>query len=93
MAHSNLIDRNTVALEAIKERRGPIYHKSRLRKGRSERTKAGVRDNDEECQRRRAIRRLHEELSKYYPLQAGKVLWTARALVSEGKHENDHSMS
>ena len=94
MAHFKLIDWNAVALGAIREWRKPIYTKPLLRKaGKTERTAAGEKNADEGHERRRMLRQLHGELSRYFLLQGKKKSWSTTTLVSKGEREDDHSKS
>ena len=85
MAHFNLIDRNSAALEAIKNRRGPVCHESQLKRGRRGRTKVGVKANDQEYRRRMEMHGVLKDLSRYYPLPERKKWWSTNTLVVEGK--------
>ena len=87
---SDLIDWIVVALEVVGGRRGPIYPEPRLLSGRGERTAAGRRGPDAEYERRKEIRRLNEELSRYYSLGEDGEVWTAPTLLMKGRHENNH---
>ena len=52
----------------------------------------GNRGADVEYKRRILIRKINEELSRYYPLPGkNKTLWTAGRLMSEGRHKSGRS--
>ena len=94
MVPFKLIDWNAVALEAIREWRTPVYDTPRLRKaGKTDRTAAGEKNADEGHERRRMLRQLHGELSRYYLLEGKKKTWSTTTLVSKGERENGHSKS
>ena len=93
MAHFDLMDRNAAALEVIENRREPIYDEPHLLKGRVKRTAAGTKESDTECERRKRVRRVNEELSRYYGLEDDDDTWMATDLLERGRHENNHSTS
>ena len=81
-----------MALEAISKSRLPIYPDHRLLVRKGERTMEGNRGADVEYKRRNLIRKINEELSRYYPLPGkNKKLWTAGRLMNEGRHKSDRS--
>ena len=81
-----------MALEAISKNRLPIYPDHRLLVRKGERTMEGNRGADVEYKRRILIRKINEELSRYYPLPGkNKTLWTAGRLMSEGRHKSGRS--
>lgn len=91
MTHFDLIDRSAVALKVIENRREPIYPEQRLVRGRGRRTAEGRRGPDMEHFRRQEIRRLIEELSRYYRLEDDEETWMAPALLRNGRHWSDNS--
>jgi hypothetical protein len=81
-----------VALEVISGIRKPIYPYHQLLVRKAERTRNGNRGADAEYKRRYFVRKINEELSRYYPLpEKEKKPWTAGRLMSEGRHESDRS--
>jgi len=89
--HLYLIDRNAVALEAVKMTRVQIYSEHRLSKGNGTRTTQGNKASDAEKRRREVTRDKIEELSKYYPLAENQASWRCPALLSKSKHDHNHS--
>ena len=87
------MERNAAALEVIKNRREPIYNEPHLLKGRVKRTAAGTKESDTECDRRKRVRRVNEELSRYYELEDDDDTWMATDLLERGRHESNHSTS
>ena len=69
MAHFDLMDRNAAALKVVKSRRESIYDEPYHLKGRMKRTVAGKKESNTERERRKRIRGLNEELSRYYELE------------------------
>ena len=69
MAHFDLMDRNAAALKVVKSRRESIYDEPYHLKGRKKRTVAGKKESNTERERRKRIRGLNEELSRYYELE------------------------
>jgi len=87
-----LTNYNAVALEAIRGTQKPVYPEPRLRKGRGIRTAVGKTGPDREHRRRKGTRELNGDLSKYFLLAEGKLLWESTELLLKGKHESDHSI-
>lgn len=89
------IGRSSVALDAVKTIRVPMYPEHRLfeAKTRVERTVAGKKRADAEHRRREGARELNEELSQHYLLDVDREVWTAPGLLLEGKREPDRSTS
>jgi len=86
MAHLDLIDWNAAALRVVEQTRAPVYAGPRLKGGPSTRSTQGKRASDAEHRRRRGIRGLNEELSRYYQLGVNQSLWGCPELLSRGKH-------
>ena len=84
MAH--LIDWNAAALRVVEQTRTPVYARPQLQKGTGTRSTQGKRASDAEHRRRRAIRGLNEELSRYYQLGVNQSIWECPELLSRGKH-------
>ena len=87
------MDRNAAALKVIESRREPVYDKPHLLKGRVKRTGAGNKESDTECDRRKRVRKLNEQLSRYYKLEDDDNTWMTRELLEKGRHESNHSTS
>jgi hypothetical protein len=85
-ANLGLIDCNAVALGIVSTSKLPACQAPRLAAAYRRRTAAGERGPDSEYQRRRRIRRLNEQLSRYYVLPEGDVEWTCPGLLSRGEH-------
>jgi len=75
VTHFDLIDWNAVALGVVQTLRVPMYSEPRLIKGTGRRTGEGRKAPDVEHKRRKGIRGLNEELSKYYQLAANQTAW------------------
>jgi len=86
MAHFDLIDGNSVALEVVGSTRIPVYAAPRLKKGDGTRTTQGKRAPDAEHRRRMSTRQLNEELSRYYQLGVSQSTWDCPGLLTKGKH-------
>ena len=86
MAHFDLIDWNAAALRVVEQTRTPVYARPQLQKGTGTRSTQGKRASDAEHRRRRAIRGLNEELSRYYQLGVNQSIWECPELLSRGKH-------
>ena len=65
MAHLNLVDENAAALKVIKTLWTPVYTAPRLTKGVGMRATQGKKAPDAEHRRRKKVRELNEELSRY----------------------------
>jgi len=73
-----------------------VYDVPRLKKGTGTRSTQGKRASgaehrrkkalDAESRRRREIRRLNAELSRYYRLGVNRLVWECPELLSRGKH-------
>ena len=85
MEHFDLTDWNPVALEVIQMMWIPVYDTSRLTTGTGMRAGPSKKAHTER-RRRQGIRRLSEELSRYYPLPANQSAWGCPELLSKGKH-------
>ena len=68
----------------------PVYREHRLQKGKSKRTKKGLKSADDEYERRNVERGLYRELSQYYELGWKQEAWTRPPLLLKGKHKHDH---
>lgn len=88
-----LIDWNVVALDYVETIREPVYDAPRLARGAGTRTTEGKDAPDAEDRRRREIRTLNEELSRYYRLATNQRAWGCPGLLSKGKHGHSHSAS
>jgi len=96
MAHFDLIDWNAVAVRVVERTRAPVYPLPRLKKGTGTRSTQGERASggehrrkralDAENRRRKEIRRLNEQLSRYYELGVNRLVWECPELLSRGKH-------
>ena len=86
MAHFDLIDGNSVALEVVESTRIPVYATHRLTKGAGTRTTQGKKAPDAEHRRRMSTRELNEELSRYYQLGVSQSTWDCPGLLTKGKH-------
>ena len=89
LRNCTLTNYNTVALEALKGTRPPVYPGHRLRKGQGRRTAEGKEGPDLEHRRREGIRELNEDLSQFYLLADDKLMWECPALLLRGKHRRD----
>ena len=87
MAHFDLIDWNAAALGVLERTRAPVYALPRLKKGTAARSTQGKRASDAEDRRRKEIRRLNEELSRYYQLGVNQSVWGCPDLLLRGKHD------
>lgn len=80
---------NAVALGVVRTINTPVYPAPRLSGTHHSRTATGERGPDLKYQRRKRIRRLNEELSRYYVLPEGQVEWACCGLLSKGEHNCD----
>jgi len=87
MAHFDLINGNSVALEVVRPIRIPVYTTHRLKKGPGTRTTQGKSASDAEDRRRIGTRELNEELSRYYQLGVNQPNWECPGLLRKGKHD------
>jgi len=93
MVHFNLIDWNTVALEAVATIREPVYPEHRLFKGKTKQIAQVKKGAKAERKRRKGTRELNEKLSRYYPLPGDQGVWRSPELLLKGKHGCDRSHS
>lgn len=91
MAHINLIGWSTVALEVV-QKREPVYGAPKLSTGYGGRTTQGKRAPDAGHKRKTGIRRVSEELSRYYETLEQQE-WGCPELLVKGKHNRNHSAS
>ena len=94
MTHFNLIDWNLVALETIQTLHlVPVSDKPSL-DTRGDSQKKGKKRNlgaERESTRRKSLRELYEELSRFYELPAKGASWKCPRLLANGKLGYDHS--
>ena len=93
MAHLDLIDLNSVALQFVETIREPVYDTPRLTRRTGRRTAQGRKRPDKEYRRRQGALELNGELSRYYQLAANQGAWKCPELLSNGKHDRGHSVS
>ena len=86
MVHLGLIGCNAVALEAVRTINAAVYAEPRLATTHHPRTTVGVRAADLRHEKRIRMRRLSEELSRYYVLPEGEVKWVRPRLLLEGEY-------
>lgn len=91
-ANLGLIDCNAVALGIVRTNNSLASQAPRLASASHRRTAAGERGPDLECERRRRVRGLNEELSKYYVLPEGEEKWTCRGLLSRSEYNYGQSV-
>ena len=91
----DLIDCNSAAADLIMARRLPVYNGHRLyRKGDNQaRTSAGTKLADLAYERRGGTREVYKTLSRYYPLEEGRLAWKSTQLLIRGKHRCGRSTS
>ena len=93
MIHFDLTGRNAAVLKAVQVLRPfPVYpsHRLRERAPATRDRKARNRAASAEAGRREVIRSINEELSTYYELPAGRMMWSCPELIAEGKCDHDH---
>ena len=94
MTHFDPIDWNVVALGAIEMLYpAPASNEPSLIKCDDGQKVWGERNTEAEREnrRRKGIRALNEEISKFYELPEGQLTWKCPRLLSEGEHGSDHS--
>ena len=96
MTHFGLIDWNVVALETVQALYPvPASDEPSLGtcSGPQRKGKKRTPDAERESIRRKDIRELYEELSKFYELPAKATTWKCPGLLAKGKLGCDHSTS
>jgi len=86
MANFDLIDWNAVALKAVAKIRVPVYPGPRLLKGKGKLTAEGKKCAVAEHKRRKGIRGLNQEPSRYYQLPVNQAAWGCPELLLKGKY-------